>query len=214
MKKLLLLVVMLPLYCKAQNFEFGLNGGCNFHFLPIHNIYTAGDKAVIGYAASFKADLVLPSAQIGVGVDVVNFSQYNYLMPVYTNKVYDHVANPLISPYAFYNRTWRNIINGYLYTGLMGGLAIAKIGLNTWEYANGPYGNPTGYSTSYNSAIGFTAGLQTGAVFMISKQLGANVEAALRYTDYNYTIPGTILQDPYHYRLFYIPITVGLRYLM
>jgi hypothetical protein len=213
MRKLLFLVTILPLYSLAQNFEFGLNAGCNFHFLPEKNIYTSQDKAKIGYAAAFKADLVLPHSQIGVGVDVVNFIQYNYLIPGYTIRQDDHIANPLISPNAFYNRTWRNIINGYLYTGFSGGLVIAKIGVNTWEYNNGQYANPTGYSTTYNSAFGFSFGLQGGAVLKINEQFAVNLEIALKYVNYNYSAPGPQLQDPYFYRLFYIPITVGFRYL-
>lgn len=212
MKKLLLIVIMLPLYCQAQNFEFGINGGCNFHFLPINNIYTTQDKAILGYAAGFRANLVLPAAQIGVGVELANFVEYNYVMPVYTAKVFNHIAEPLISPYAFYNRTYSNIINGYLYTGVMAGVTIARVGVNSWQYNNGIYNVPTGYSTVYNSARGFTAGLQAGAVLMVRKHLGLNLEAALRYTDYTYKAPSSTLEDPYHYRLFYIPITLGLRY--
>jgi len=216
MKKLLFFIVILPLSCMAQNFEFGVNAGCNFHFLPEKNFYTFQDKAKIGYAAGFKADLVLPHAQIGVGVDMVNFVQYNYLLPPYNVRVNDYVANPLISPNAFYNKIWRNVINGYIYVGGMGGVAIAKIGVNTWEYNNGPapYYNPTGYSTAYNTAFGYTLGLQGGAVFRLNDQFAVNVELALKYVNYNYPMPpGSLTPDEYFYRLFYIPITVGLRYL-
>src|ERR1700759_2630745 len=108
MKKLLFIVLVLPTLCRAQNFEFAVNGGGNFHFLPINNIYTTQDKATFGYTAGFKADLILPAVSIGVEVDFTSLSQYNYLMPDYTTKVYDHIANPLITPFAFLNKRFLN----------------------------------------------------------------------------------------------------------
>lgn len=213
MRKLLLVLLILSVRCEAQNFELGLNAGCNFHFKPVNNIYTTQDKAIAGYAVGFKADLLLSEFQVGVGVDVENFSQYNYLMPDYTTKVYNYLAKPLITPYAFLNKTFA-VSQGYLYAGLMGGPAIARIGINSWQYNNGPYGNPTGYTTAYYSASGYMGGLQGGGVFHLNKVCALNFEAGLRYCNYNYKSPTTKLEDPYHYRVFYIPLTLGLRYLI
>ncbi|HXS38083.1 MAG TPA: hypothetical protein VN721_15375 [Flavipsychrobacter sp.] len=212
MKKLLILLCIAPSLCCAQNFEVGINGGINFHSLPVKNIYTHQDKAKIGYAISFKAALMLPQYQIGIGGEMVSLSEYNYLMPVYTSRVYNNLAKPLIAPYVFLNRMF-DFSNGYFFAGIMAGPAIADVGVNTWEYPNGNNGIPSGYTTTYNSVIGYIGGLQGGAVFYLSDAIGLSVEGSLRYTNFNYNDPKSMtLDNPYHYKVYYFPITFGIRF--
>jgi len=103
--------------------------------------------------------------------------------------------------------------DGYFYAGIMAGPAIADVGVNTWEYSNGNNTIPSGYTTTYNSVIGYVAGIQGGAVFYVTDAIGFTAEAALRYTDYNYNDPKSMtLDNPYHYKVYYFPITLGIRF--
>jgi len=209
MKKLLLFIVVLPLFADAQSFELGVNGGISFHSLPAGNIYTHQDKPLSSFVWNARGDLLLPNAQIGIAIEMTQIDQTNFLAPNYTMKVHDHLAKPLTAPYVFYNFVKRSSV-GYVYGGLMVGGVIAKIGINTEEYSGTVV---TGYTTAYNGAFGYVVGLQAGFVADLSKHFGVNVEAAMRYADYNYKDPSTTLpDDPYHYKLFYFPMTVGLRY--
>ncbi|MGN6568836.1 MAG: hypothetical protein ACTHJ0_12830 [Flavipsychrobacter sp.] len=211
MKRLLLVLLLtLPLCSSAQTFEIGAAGGFNFHSRPADNVFTTQDKPMLGYTVAAKASLLLPQSQIGVGLEFSKITESNYLMPYYTTKVYNHLANPLITPYLFYNRRL-NFTGSYFYYGLMFGPSIAKVGINQLVYVNGN-SVPTDYTTTYNSAIGYAAGLQTGFVWHIAGQLSFSLEAAMRFVDYNYKDPGSKQTDnPYHYRYFYFPITAGLR---
>ena len=210
MKKIVFLLFLLPFTCPAQNFEIGLNGGVCFHTLPINNVHTEVDKAKISYAAGFKGDLRLPHAQIGVDVEMTEISEYNYTLYPYSMRIYNHVANPLIVPNAFYNHLI-NLPTGYCYGGISAGPAIARIGVNT--FSGTPPGNYTSYTTNYNSATGLAGGIQLGFMLNVSKVLALNAEAAGRYMSIDYKDPAGIVSDnPYRYHLFYFPMTVGLRY--
>ena len=210
MKKILLALALLPVSCFAQHFEIGVNGGFDFHSLPENNTIAHQDKPVLGYAGGACIDLRLPHAQIGIGVDVAQLSETNYLAPTYTLKIYNRVANPLITPHAIYNYVW-NHHRAYSYAGGMAGLAIARVGVNSY-YSNGS--SVTGYSTAYNSVTGFTAGLQAGFVMRAGKTIGIGGEAAMRYTSFTYTPPNNPAENPYKYRLFYFPFTVSIRYII
>jgi hypothetical protein len=211
-RSLLSLLMILPIACYAQNFEVALNGGFSFHSLPAKNDYTHEDKTVASYAASFKAGLLFEHSQIGVGAEMCTMKEYNYFVPPYTQRIYTYLAKPLITPFVYYNRMY-HFGAGYFYAGLMGGPAVASVGVNNYQYANGPYGNITGYTTSFNSTIGFEGGAQIGLVFDITSRMGINVEAALRYAAYSYKDPNsTYLDNPYNYRVFYFPMTAGIRY--
>jgi len=211
MKRLLLFLCLIPFISVAQTFELGIAGGLNFHSRPADNIFTTQDKPMLGYALVAKASLILPESQIGVGVEMLKITEYNYLMPYYTVKVYNHLANPLITPYLFYNRR-HTLSAGYLYYGLMFGPSIANMGVNALEYTHGGT-VATDYTTTYHSVVGYVGGIQAGIVFRLAGQLSFSAEAAMRFTDYYYRPPNnTQTDDPYRYRYFYFPITVGLRY--
>lgn len=210
-KCFLILCLLLPGAANAQSFEIGVNGGFSFHTLPIGNTYTHDDKPVISYALNVKADLRLPKTQIGVGFEMVNLTEYNYLIPTYYSRQYVYLSKPLMVPHAFINKI-KELDAGYLYAGVMAGPAIAKVGVNKWVY-NNPFGAVSGYSTTYNAATGFVAGVQGGGVFELNNKLSLNIELALRYVDYAYRDPQSTLSDnPYKYKLVYFPITAGIRY--
>jgi hypothetical protein len=214
MKRLLLLLLLAPAVVSAQNFEIGLDAGVTVHARPMKNIYTTQDKEKAGFAALGKVSLLLPHTQIGIGVEATSITETNALISPYTSSETNYLAKPLIVPHAFYNFVHYNDQN-YIYAGVMLGLAVASLGVNTYEYSSPSGGYITGYTTAYNSALGIAAGLQAGFVtcFGKSKKVGINVQAALRYVDYNYTDPTTTLTDnPYHYRYIYLPFTAGVRY--
>lgn len=214
MKRLLLLLLLIPAAGRAQNFEIGLNGGVTVHARPMKNNYTSQDKGKAGYAALAKVSLLLPHTQIGIGVEATSILETNALISPYTSSETNYLAKPLIVPHAFYNFVHYNGSN-YIYGGLMVGLAVANLGVNTYEYSSTSNNYITGYTTTYNSSLGFAAGLQAGFVscFGKSKRVGINVQAALRFVDYSYTDPHTTLPDnPYHYRYIYLPFTAGIRY--
>jgi hypothetical protein len=208
MKKLLFALIAVPFYCSAQQFEIGLDGGFAFHTLPMSNTIAKQDKPILGYAAGANIDLLLPHAQIGIGVSAAELSETNYLAPNYTIKVYDRIAHPLITPYAFYNYLWDQG-SDYVYAGGMAGLAVASVGVNTFDQT-GPA--VSGYTTAYNSTYGFVVGIQAGFIVRAGKHIGIGGQAAMRYTDYTYTPPSNPGENPYVYRLFYFPFTVSLRY--
>lgn len=213
MKRLLLLLLLAPTVGRAQNFEIGLNGGVTVHARPMKNNYTSQDKVKVGFAALGKVSLLLPHTQIGIGVEATAITETNALISPYTSSETNYLAKPLIVPHAFYNFVHYNGQN-YVYGGLMLGLAVASLGVNTYEYSS-PGNYITGYTTAYNSSLGFAAGLQAGFVscFGKSKKLGVNVQAAIRYVNYNYKDPNSSLPDnPYNYRYIYLPFTAGIRY--
>jgi hypothetical protein len=214
MKYLFLLVLLAPTVSFAQNFEIGLNGGITVHARPMKNQYTSQDKVKAGYAGAAKIDLLLPHSQIGIGIEMVSITETNALVSPYTSFETNYIAKPLIVPHAFYNLVHR-YTQSYIYAGIMAGLAIANMGVNTYEYSAPAGGYISGYTTAYNSAIGFVGGLQAGFVASIDKsqKLGINMEAAVRYANYDYSDPTTTLVgNPYHYRYFYLPFTAGIRY--
>ncbi|MDR3679807.1 MAG: hypothetical protein P4L41_07565 [Flavipsychrobacter sp.] len=209
--KYLLLLLLLPQVTIAQNFEVGILGGFNVHSRPFSNLSTLEDKSQPGYAVAAKASLLLPKAQIGLGVEMVSIQEYNYKMPQYTSREYNYIAKPLITPYLFYNIRYVST-KGYVYAGLMGGPTIAAVGVNTWQY-NGYNGAVSGYSTAYNSTLGFVAGAQAGFVVRVDKHIGITGEAGLRYTQYDYKpVVVTSQENPYFYKYLYFPITAGVRY--
>lgn len=211
MKKLLLLLLLLPATIYAQYFELGINGGISMHSRPINNTFTVQDKPKSSFITAVKGDLVLPRFEIGISVELLNLTETNYLMPIYNSRVYNYLARPLISPCAYVNHV-HHIPGTYFYYGIMLGPAIARLGVNTWEY-NGGGNTPSGYTTTYNSVSGFTGGIQGGFVFTLHNRLALNGELAVRYTDFNYKNPkSTQTDEPYHYRVIYVPITLGLRY--
>jgi hypothetical protein len=214
MKHLLLLLLLAPAVGFAQTFELGLNGGVAIHTRPMNDVYAHQDKVKAGYAGTAKIDLLLPHSQIGIGVEMVSVTETSALISPYTSYQTNHLAKPLIVPHAFYNLI-HHYPQSYIYAGATVGLAIANLGINTYEYNPALGNNITGYTTAYNSAIGFVGGLQAGFVASIDKsqRLGINVEAAIRYADYNYTQPvATSNDDPQHYHYFYLPFTAGIRY--
>ena len=208
MKKILFILSMLPCICFAQQFEIAVDGGFNFHTLPMNNYIAKQDKPSGGYAAGASIDLLLPHTQIGIGVTIAQLTETNYLTPNYTIKVRNYVANPLTNPYAYYNHVWDQG-KSYTYAGAMGGLAVASVGVNTYNYTGNAI---TGYSTAYNSAIGYALGLQAGFIIRMNKHLGLGGEAAMRFTSFTYTPPNNPVENPYKYRLFYFPFTVSLKY--
>lgn len=211
MKRLFLFLLLLPACCFGQNFEFGINGGLCFHSLPAQNSFVYDDKPTLAVAGSLRADLSLPGVQIGVGVEMTKLSEFNYLIPPYNIRQNVLIANPLITPHAFLNKTIRLRSSSYLYGGVMAGPVLARVGVNNWVYDNNNV--VTGYSTSYNSVTGFAAGLQLGVVLSINNRLGLNAEAATRYTSFTYKdFKSTMADNPYSYKLFYFPMTIGLRY--
>jgi len=208
MKKFLCALVLFPVLCHAQHFEIGVDGGFDFHSLPMNNTIAKQDKPSAGYVGGASIDLLLQHAQIGIGVAISQLTETNYIAPNYTIKIRNYVANPLITPFAFYNHIW-NQGTTYTYAGAMAGLAIANVGVNTFNYSGT---NITGYSTAYNSTFGYEAGVQAGCVFHVSKKFGIGGEAAMRYASFTYTPPNNPETDPYKYRLFYFPFTVSLKY--
>lgn len=210
--KYLILLLLLPQIAVAQNFEVGVFGGFNFHNRPYNNEYTLADKTQPGYALGAKASLILPRAQIGLGVEMVDILEYNSNLPTYNTREYNYIAKPLITPYLFYNLT-HPTTNGYLYAGLMAGPAVASVGVNTLQY-NGSYGALSGYTTTYNSSVGYIMGAQAGFLIKASKRrIGISGEFGARYTDYNYKpVAATLQENRYHYRYFYFPVTAGVRY--
>ncbi|MBA3828956.1 MAG: hypothetical protein H0X33_08465 [Taibaiella sp.] len=212
MKKLLFVLLIFPFVSNAQNFEFGLNGGINFHSLPYNNTYRVQDKPILGYAASVRGALILPKVQIGVEVAMVSLVETNFLMPVYTTKVYNYIANPLITTSLFINRT-HNFAGGYVYYGLAAGPGIARVGINSWDY-KGPNATVSGYHTDYTTITAYvTGGIQGGAVFNVHNHFSVSGEVAVRYTNFNYKDAKTApSNEMYHYQMLFVPITIGIRY--
>jgi len=196
----------------AQNFEVGVFGGFAFHSRPYNNRYVIDDKTQPGYVVGAKASLTLPKAQIGLGVEMVNVQEYNYDLPTYSSRIYNNLAKPLITPYLFYNLLHNTPTGGYLYAGIMGGPVVASVGSNTLEY-NGPNSTLSGYQTTYNSTLGYILGAQVGFAARVAKRVRICGEFGMRYTNYDYKpVNSTLQDDPYHYRYFYFPVTVGVRY--
>jgi hypothetical protein len=210
MKKYLFILILLPQIAIAQKFELAVMGGFNIHSLPFNNQATLVDKSQPGYVAGAKASLLLPIAQIGLGLEIAQIQEYNYTIPQYTNREYNYLAKPLITPYLFYNLR-HEYPKGYVYAGLMGGPVVAAVGVNTLTTdANGKI---TGYTTAYNATIGFVAGAQAGFVVRVDKHIGITGEAGLRYTQYDYKpVHSTSQENPYYYKYLYFPITAGIRY--
>lgn len=209
MKRLLLLLMVLPMMAQAQNFEFGVNGGLSLHTRPAGNRYTWQEDTKASYYLSARANLKLPRYRLGIGVEMVNIRQTNNLSYNYTYEVQNNIAKPLIVPHAYLNRTF-NRSNGYAYIGAMLGAAIAKTGVNVWQYTTA--GTTSGYTTEYFSVTGLTGGLQAGWMFTIARNLGLNTEAAVRLTNFKYEPPTPTPDNRYRYRVFYFPFSVGLRY--
>lgn len=209
MKKLFVLLALLPRLAFAQHFEIGINGGFDFHSLPIDNDIAHQDKPVLGYAIGLRGCLLLPDAQLGIAVEAVQLVETDYLSPNYTMKIKNYPANPLAVPFVFYNRV-RKSAPGYIYAGGMAGPVIAKVGVNSFEYGSGTA--ISGYTTQYNTAMGLVFGLQAGGVMYLKKNFEAAFEAGMRFTSFTYSAPGNLGENPYKYRIFYFPITVGLRY--
>ena len=201
-------MLLVPVWCKGQHFEIGVDGGFVFHSLPMDNTIAKQDKASLGYTTGVSIDLQLPHSQIGIGASFTQITETNYLAPNYTFKIRNYVANPLTSPYAFYNYLW-DYGHVYSYAGGMAGLAVGRVGVNSY---NNSGGNISSYSTTYYSTFGYVAGLQAGFVFRVTKKIGVGGEAALRYANYTYTPPNNPGENPYKYRYFYFPFTAALKY--
>lgn len=209
MKRLIFLLMMLPVMAQAQNFEFGVNGGLSLHARPAGNRFTWQEDPKASYYLSARANLKLPRYRFGVGVEMVNIRQVNTLLYNYTYEVENNIAKPLVVPHAFLNRTF-DMSNGYAYVGAMLGAAIAKTGVNVLQYSSPNV--VSGYTTEYFSVTGLTGGLQAGWMFNIVKNLGLNTEAAVRLTSFKYEPPTPAPDNRYRYRVFYFPFSVGLRY--
>jgi|GEM_PF-1583598 len=108
-----------------------------------------------------------------------------------------------------------NYQRSYFYYGIALGLLYTNAPDKQLEFAqlNGKNGNENRYISQYNyqNGIGYVAGIQVGYTYFLGDHVGLNVEAAPRFT-YVFTEDYQQRHQNDAYHLFYIPVSVGLKF--
>ncbi|MEI8278687.1 MAG: hypothetical protein WCG87_02920 [Bacteroidota bacterium] len=207
MKKLLLILFIVPMVAIAQKVELGLDGGCVLNSAPIGmNIATpSAFTPTVSLKALYKTDNGL---QIGLCADMMqlsyNLPNINQPLPSYSNysgvthgssKYY--IARTAVPVKAFINKTI--FVKSFeLYGGISVGYVYSFNKLYATETQDAA-GSPRNVR-----AGGMTMGAQVGGNYPITKRVSMNAEVSGNYL--------TMSNDFYAYKIYTCPITVGFRY--
>ena len=130
--------------------------------------------------------------------------------PAVTESISVNYVIPFYSDYKIFNKA--NIYFGAT-LGLVNTISDGSIGYS--KYNNAPDSSYR-YISKYNygAGIGYSVGVQVGYTYYIWRKLGVNVELAARYVNMQTGRTNTIADDhgTDHYKLLFLPETVGIRY--
>jgi len=223
MKKITLLLVLMPFLGMAQQAEVGLTGGFTANTAPSGSIYYIANKPVENFAASatFVGNIKNTNFQLGVDIYALGLSnKASQALPIpYFGRIIVGngetftYAKAVISVSPIANYKVKISDDGYVYGGLALGLA-------------GSYAEPQSHNNSDGSAVtfrginggfGFTAGGQLGVSYAITTRIALNAEFALRY--YHLTFATSETYPPggatsVSLGTLAYPLTFGIRYRM
>lgn len=208
MKKLLLILFIVPMVAIAQKVELGLDGGCVVNSAPL-NMNAATTSAftpTISLKALYNTDNGL---QIGLCADMMqlsyNLPNINQPIPSYSNyyngvthgtsKYY--IAKAAVPVKAFINKTIY-VKSFELYGGVSVGYVYSFNKLYATESGD-VVSNPRNVR-----AGGMTVGAQIGGNYPITKRVSMNAEVSGNYL--------SLSNDFYAYKIYTCPITIGFRY--
>ena len=222
MKKLLILLSLMPIAASAQVVEIGVNGG----IIP-HSKYKAVDAATTTwdldkesqktYSAGGRIGLNFSAMQLGVACEYQNITYkstatgYSPANTVQVNNIENDIASSFIASYLYINRAVQ-AGGGYFYFGLCGGYAMAN--MSSFDVVDDGIIAPW-VTEKTAKARGFMGGGQIGYVMGIARRVGFSLEVGLRYAelDSDYPKQGSVPTN-YLYKntLVTIPTLVGFRF--
>jgi hypothetical protein len=208
MKKLIYLLLLMPIMAWGQCFELGVNAGeaCNSN--PCTPNVSEPQPSISTPTLSIKALYNNDKNwQLGISADYVQLS-YNKdcnmcNLPIITNRAAAHDAKTTIVPKtaipvkAFINK--KIFIKTF---ELYGGVSVGYVLSFNQEY--GTNGVADVVQTRNVKAGGMLAGVQIGGSYPISKRMSMNAEISANYMLVN--------NEYYAYQVYNYPITIGFRY--
>lgn len=207
--------------------EIGIGGGVSLMTLPKGTAYTGTDANVSYYGQLMYTRYVTNQFSVGIEAGLTHW-ETSGSMPL--TGMNNEAAGVATTKYLFADRAmnfvvrfnrmhWNtdqfNFQRSYFYYGAALGLLYTNAQENQLQYAqlNGKKGNENRYIEQYNyqNGIGYVAGVQVGYTYFLGRTLGLNIEAAPRFT-YVFTEDYNQLHQNDAYHLFYIPVSVGLKF--
>lgn len=185
MKKLILLLMLLPLLSFAQDAQEKVK--------PHHPKNEIGLNAGVIIYADNKLSRRSPSAQFGAAY-FRNFKQTQLGLVVNYNE--DDWGFQCMTPTVVLNRKF-NFGNSYLYAGGAVGYYYARLQMNAFSKLNG-----------------YTAGLQVGYVLNLNKNFAVSSEVAIRSAQYWHRVDMAPYYMPRYLTDFSLtfPATIAIRY--
>lgn len=214
MKRILILLAMLPAMAFAQKLQLGLNAGAQYN-LPTKFVTTHG--RINGYASVRALKDIGRHLQLGLTVDIgkitLGTDQETYTDESFTkkNKAIYIVAGPYVSPNIILNYK-KPLGKGYLYGGISAGYcrcfkdgsADAKLVERQTPYFS--VYELVGTKIPLGPHDWMLFGAQAGYTMQLTKKLGLNAEAAIRMAR---NARSDFFMEPGDK---FIPVSVGVRY--
>jgi hypothetical protein len=222
MKKLLLLLSLLPVSASAQLIEVGFNGGIIPHSKyqwadASANTWDLKKESQKTYTAGGRIGLNFASMQLGVMCDYQSIMYKSSATgtspanPVQVNNIENDIATSFIATCLYLNKAFQ-AGGGYFYIGVAGGYAVAN--MSSFDVMDDGIIAPW-LNERTAKAKGFMGGGQVGYVMGIARRVGFSLEVGLRYAELNSDYPkqGSVATN-YLYKntLFYVPTQVGFRF--
>ncbi len=207
MKKLLLLLLLLPTFSFGQTLSIGLNGGAA--------LYAGMQSDRIYYNRTLKTE-VYSSLSMGL-----RLKKYELVLRVAGNPIEGEYHNFYLNNMVYAQNPIQILLQGNYHKqlgdfDLYGGVSAGII----------TYKNPDVYSLAElyptaefasSSGNGSIAGIQVGCNYTISRRMDINVEAEGQYVaiqaENNYlAYTSSMPAFKYHYSFFSFPVSVGVKY--
>lgn len=207
--------------------EFGIGGGVSLMTLPKGVAYTGTEAKISYYGQLMYTRYIDNRFNVGIEAGMTHWETTGSMplsgrnnMAIGSGSTKYLFADRALNFVLRFNKMhWQtdqfNFQRSYFYYGVAAGLLYTNAPERQLEFAqlNGKRGSENRYISQYNyqNGIGYVAGLQVGYTYFLGRTLGLNIEAAPRFT-YVFTEDYQQRNQNDAYHLFYIPVSVGLKF--
>lgn len=227
MKRILLLILLLPLYTFAQKSELGISAGIALNSAPSGSLFFKADKPGITPAIALtqtwnlnRYSESLVTWQVGVGVyNFAGFRNQSDRTYVYFNDTIGNDGRDF--RYAYYAYAIGPVANlkyklndlAYIYGGASFCIAGSR---NTSNRSAADFRGKDYTYTAPDGGIGYYARLHGGITYRLSQRIAVNAEIGYSYYHLNFKVndlsyPGG---TEFSYATKLVPFTAGIRYRM
>lgn len=197
MKKLLTLLLFIPVIASAQKIELSLSGGYN---AQQKNNYNPGSE----YISSLSAALKIRSLQLGISGDVIFGNEY-LTTSINNQRLHTSVKPIVVVPRFFANKVI-SILKVSLHGGVTAGMHLSHINITQT-------GLPEPNITEQKGQ-GLVLGIQVGGGYYFNDNIGVFCEVSGRYNRIRnkFTAPDYPIATKIDRGYLSLPVMIGVKY--